>query len=154
MPTPNIVSFNNAAHREQTIALWRDAFGYLTPHNEPGLVIDKKTGFDDRLFVAVDDEHVVGTVMAGYDGHRGWIYALAVLPRRRGEGIGSALLDFAERRLAELGCVKINLQIAEGNESIEAYYLGKGYATERRISMGKLVERNIPPVDAITDGMP
>jgi ribosomal protein S18 acetylase RimI-like enzyme len=144
MAAPVIVPFDPAAHREQVVALWREVFNYGKPHTEPGLVIDKKTAFDDLFFVAVDPSRVIGTIMAGYDGHRGWIYSLAVAPDRRREGIGSALLRFAEERLAATGCMKINLQVVAGNELVEGFYHIHGYTTERRIDMGKVIERNVP----------
>lgn len=133
-----IVPFDNLTHREKVISLWREVFGYETAHNSPDLVIDQKVDFNDGLFfVAAGSGDVLGTVMAGFDGHRGWIYSLAVLPPHRNKGLGSALLSFAEKRLLQRGCVKINLQILEDNESVEAFYISNGYSTERRISMGK-----------------
>ena len=122
----------------QVAALWREVFAYDSPHNAPALVIEKKLAQRDGLFfVARLGQSVVGTVMAGYDGHRGWIYSLAVLPDQRGNGIGSRLLRHAEARLAELGCIKVNLQIVEGNEAAVGFYERHGYDIEPRISMGK-----------------
>jgi len=139
-----ITPYNNTAHRAQVISLWEAAFGYEAPHNAPDLVIDKKRAVDDGLFfVAVDQGEVIGTVMAGYDGHRGWIYSIAVAAAQRQRGLGSALLVFAEKQLVERGCLKINLQIMEGNEAVEAFYRSNGYTTERRISMGKALVDNI-----------
>jgi ribosomal protein S18 acetylase RimI-like enzyme len=139
-----ITEYNNVKHRGQVISLWNDAFGYETSHNAPDIVIDKKVDFNDGLFfVALDNDDVIGTVMAGYDGHRGWIYSIAVLPAYRKKGLGSALLSFAEKKLSEKGCMKINLQILDGNESVEAFYLSNGFQTEKRISMGKRLEQNI-----------
>ncbi len=96
------------------------------------------------FFVAMDANAVIGTVMAGYDGHRGWIYSMAVRPEYRKQGLGSKLLFFVEEKLAERGCMKINLQIMEGNEAVERFYASNGYLTEERISMGKQVRQNIP----------
>ncbi len=139
-----ITTFDKQLHREQVVALWQAVFGYEADHNVPQLVIDKKLEFGDGLFfVALDDQTVVGTVMAGYDGHRGWIYSIAVAPEYRKQSVGSALLDFAERKLTQIGCLKINLQIMEGNEAVENFYLANGYLTENRISMGKGVPDNI-----------
>lgn len=133
-----ITTYDNSKQRDQVIALWNKVFGYESNHNAPGLVIDKKLSFgDDLFFVALNDDQVIGTIMAGYDGHRGWIYSLAVLPTYRGRGTGTALLSVAEKALSELGCLKINLQILESNGPVEAFYLKSGYKTEKRISMGK-----------------
>jgi ribosomal protein S18 acetylase RimI-like enzyme len=145
MNTINILPFQNATHRSQVVALWETVFGYEAAHNNPGLVIDKKVAVNDQLFfVAVTDSTVVGTIMAGYDGHRGWIYSVAVAPSHRKQGIGSQLVAHAERALTGKGCVKINLQIMEGNESVAAFYASLGYSVDKRVSMGKRIPENIP----------
>jgi len=80
-------------------------------------------------------------VMAGYEGHRGWINYLGVDPDRRGAGIGRALMAEAERLLAERGCPKISLLVREGNGEAVAFYAALGYATDAAIPLGKrLVE--------------
>ena len=139
-----IIPYDDAEYRDRVITLWNTVFGYEADHNAPGLVIDKKVQFDDGLFfVALDGPAVIGTVMAGYDGHRGWIYSMAILPDQQKKGIGSRLLAFAEDRLSERGCMKINLQIMDGNEPVEWFYRANGYLTEKRISMGKQLRQNI-----------
>ena len=139
-----IVAFDNISHRDQVVILWERVFGYEAPHNAPALVIDKKRAVPDGLFfVAVSAGAVVGTIMAGYDGHRGWIYSIAVHPDRRKQGIGSQLLSFAERHLASRGCMKINLQIMDGNEQVQRFYETNGYSVEKRVSMGKRIPANI-----------
>jgi ribosomal protein S18 acetylase RimI-like enzyme len=124
--------------------LWNRVFGYGDARNSPELAIDKKLEAGDSLFfVAASGQDVVGTVMAGYDGHCGWIYLLAVSPEHRHRGIGTALIRHAEDELARRGCVKINLQILESNESVVKFYFSNGYAVEKRISMGKQIQKNI-----------
>ena len=142
MSTPTITPYQDAIHRIQVIALWEAVFGYEAKHNEPSLVIDKKREVDDLFFVAVNDKAVVGTIMCGYDGHRGWIYSLAVAPSHRRQGVGSRLVAHAENALSRKGCTKINLQIMEGNENVAAFYLSLGYSVEKRVSMGKLLPDN------------
>jgi len=138
-----ITPYNNQLHRDQVIALWEKVFAYETAHNRPNLVIDKKLAVDDDLFfVALADNKVVGTAMAGYDGHRGWIYSVAVSPAHRREGVGSQLVSHAERELIAKGSVKINLQIMHGNESVTAFYASLGFSVEKRISMGKPIPQN------------
>jgi ribosomal protein S18 acetylase RimI-like enzyme len=145
MNTLTITPYRDSVHRRQVMALWETVFGYEAMHNKPNLVIDKKIEVDDHLFfVAFDGDAVVGTVMAGYDGHRGWLYALAVSPSHRRQGIGSRLVSHAEHALTQMGCVKINLQILEGNESVTAFYSFLGYSVENRISMGKRIPENVP----------
>ena len=142
-----ITNYSDLAHRSQVITLWQSVFGYETAHNRPALVIDKKLAVkDDLFFVAVIDDKVVGTIMAGYDGHRGWIYSVAVSTAHRRQGIGSQLVAHAERALTARGAVKINLQIIEGNESVAAFYSSLGFSIEKRVSMGKQIPQNIPTV--------
>ncbi len=127
------------------MALWGAVFGYDAPHNKPSLAIDRKIATDDGLFfVALAGALVVGTVMAGYDGHRGWIYSVAVSPSHRRQGIGTRLVSMAEQALTGQGYVKINLQILEGNASVTAFYESLGFSVEKRISMGKRIPKNVP----------
>ena len=138
MDTLAICPYSDPAHRPQVIALWEAVFRYDAPHNKPTVSIDKKVAVADGLFfVALSEDTVVGTIMAGYDGHRGWIYSVAVSPAHRRQGVGSQLVRFAEQALAEKGCVKINLQIMDGNENVTAFYARLGFSVEKRISMGK-----------------
>ena len=78
--------------------------------------------------------------MAGYDGHRGWVYYVAVSPRRRRQGIGSALMKEVEARLAQFGCPKLNLQVRATNQEVVAFYQQLGYEVEQRVSMGKRLD--------------
>ena len=134
----SIQVYDNATQRAQVIALWTTVFGYDAPHNEPSLVIEQKLAVkDDLMFVALDGGTVVGTIMSGYDGHRGWLYSLAVLPDHRHAGIGSALVRHAEQALLSRGCLKVNLQVVESNSAVVAFYEALGYAVEPRVSMGK-----------------
>ena len=140
-----ITLYTDATHRTQVIALWQTVFGYESAHNRPDLAIDKKFAVaDDLFFVAMAGNTVVGTIMAGYYGHRGWIYSVAVAPTHRRQGIGSQLVTHAERALTERGCMKINLQVMPENEKVAAFYTALGYAVEPRISMGKKIPGNIP----------
>ncbi|WPX56899.1 MULTISPECIES: GNAT family acetyltransferase [unclassified Pseudomonas] len=140
-----IVDYNNARHRASVTALWHNAFGYETAHNSPGLAIDKKVACGDGLFfVALAEDVVVGTVLAGYDGHRGWLYSIAVHPSLRRQGLGARLVRHAEQALTERGCMKINLQVVSSNEGVTAFYETLGYSVEPRISLGKKIESNIP----------
>lgn len=142
-----VIAFSNEKHREQVIALWKEVFGYEAARNDPGFVIDQKIAMGDGLFFVADHpEGIVGAVMAGYDGHRGWIYSLAVHPGHRKKGLASVLLSHAEKQLVSLGCVKINLQILKDNEVVQRFYRANGYALEDRISMGKQIDENVPDI--------
>ncbi|HQB89101.1 MAG TPA: GNAT family acetyltransferase [Treponemataceae bacterium] len=139
-----IAAYNNTAHYNGVVTLWQAVFGYPDKRNNPDLVIQKKLSVDDMLYVALEDDTVIGTVMVGYDGHRGWIYSLAVAPAFRKRGVATELLRHAEQALAAKGCMKINLQILESNEQVKEFYLKNGYSIEARISMGKQIPENIP----------
>jgi ribosomal protein S18 acetylase RimI-like enzyme len=120
------------------VALWSAVFPDPAPHNDPVTAIRKKLAIDRDLFlVAAVDGAVVGTVMGGYDGHRGWVYTVAVDPRHRRQGIGTALVRRLESLLAERGCLKINLQVRTSNSEVVAFYHQLGYRTEEIISLGK-----------------
>ncbi|WP_099236722.1 GNAT family acetyltransferase [Pseudomonas sp. ICMP 460] len=137
--------YRDRQHRAQVVALWEEAFGYDTAHNLPSLAIDKKLAVNDGLFfVATDKKAVIGTVLAGYDGHRGWLYSVAVHADYRRHGLGASLVRHAEQALTALGCMKINLQITGGNDAVVGFYEALGYAVEPRISLGKKIAENIP----------
>ena len=96
---------------------------------------------DDGLFLVGEvDGAVVGSVMGGYDGHRGWVNYLAVAPDRRGHGFGRALMRDVEARLAVRGCPKVNLQVRDTNPGVLAFYERIGYAVDAAVSMGKRLE--------------
>ncbi|MBC3258946.1 GNAT family acetyltransferase [Pseudomonas paralactis] len=140
-----IGAYRDRQHRAQVIELWQQAFGYDTAHNLPSLAIDKKLAVNDGLFfVATDKKAVIGTILAGYDGHRGWLYSVAVHADYRRHGLGSSLVRHAEQALTALGCMKINLQITGGNDVVVGFYEALGYGVEPRISMGKKIAGNIP----------
>ena len=123
---------------QAVIALWNLVLPDSAPHNDPAVAIRKKLAVDRDLFlVAVMEERVVGTVMGGYDGHRGWIYSVAVDPNHQRQGIGSAMLRHVEEALIERGCLKVNLQVRASNAAVIAFYAKLGYAVEERVSMGK-----------------
>ena len=122
------------------VALWARVFalGYEAPHNDPDISIELKVARDPGLFlVAVADGRVVGTAMGGYDGHRGWIYSVAVDESERRVGIGTALMTEVEKKLRGLGCLKVNLQVMPDNKGVVEFYQGLGFSVEDRISMGK-----------------
>ncbi|MBO9517429.1 MAG: GNAT family acetyltransferase [Porphyrobacter sp.] len=125
-------------HFDGVRELWEEVFPNDPPWNRADRALPEKLAVQpELLLVATQDETVIGTVMAGYDGHRGWLYSVAVKPSHQRQGIGSMLLNDAERRLADLGCGKINLQVRAGNEAVTAFYRRHGYEVEERVSMGK-----------------
>jgi ribosomal protein S18 acetylase RimI-like enzyme len=124
------------------IALWQ-ACGLTRPWNDPAKDIARKFAEQPELFaVAECDGELVGSVMAGYEGHRGWINYLAVTPKLQRGGLGRALMDWAELRLRERGCPKINLQIRRGNTAVIAFYESLGFSEDDAMSLGKRLERD------------
>jgi ribosomal protein S18 acetylase RimI-like enzyme len=122
---------------ESVIALW-EACDLIRPWNDPLKDIERKLRVAPDLFlIATDADVVVGSVMAGYEGHRGWINYLAVDPGRRRKGVGSRLMKEAERLLEEAGCPKINLQVRSENADVLAFYRAIGYQADDVVSLGK-----------------
>lgn len=120
------------------IDLWAAELPATAPHNEPEITIRKKHESGcDLFYVAVVDGVVAGTVMGGYDGHRGWIYTVAVASAYRRQRIGTALLRHVEQALADRGCLKINLQVRTSNAGVIEFYRKLGYSLDDVISMGK-----------------
>lgn len=134
--SPHVRAYDRSDH-DALVALW-SAADLVRPWNDPGSDIERKLAHDvDGLLVLELDGQVVGSVMAGYDGHRGWVNYLAVDPQHRARGFGASLMAAAERRLAEMGCPKVNLQVRIGNEAIVDFYRHLGYAVDDVLSMGK-----------------
>jgi ribosomal protein S18 acetylase RimI-like enzyme len=119
------------------IALWRST-GLTQPSNDPHRDIERKRTVQHELFL-VAEQHgkIVGSVMAGYDGHRGWINYLAVDPSVQRQGVGRALVNEVERLLARLGCPKLNLQVRRENPAVLQFYERLGFRVEDRVSFGK-----------------
>lgn len=118
-------------------SLWREAFPDDPPSNRAETTVAAKIAFQpDLLFVAMDHTEVVGSVMAGYDGHRGWLYAVAVTSKHRRTGLGTVLVRTAEEALRDLGCGKINLQVRSVNGAVIEFYERLGYTIEDRVSLG------------------
>ena len=131
----------SAQDRDQVISLWQRVLHDDQPHNEASRVIDAKLAVDEMLFIAEDNGAIIGSAMAGYDGHRGWLYSVAVDPQHRRNGIGRELLKLAIRTLKSVGCVKVNLQVRATNSQVVEFYESLDFAVEDRISMGKLLNQ-------------
>ncbi len=135
----NIRKFREA-DRDSLIKLWQTVFADDPPHNEPSKVIAAKLRIDDLIFVAETNGQITGVCMAGYDGHRGWLYAVAIDPAHRRCGTGATLVKYSLQALKQLGCIKVNLQIRSTNTAVADFYQSLGFSVEDRISMGVLIE--------------
>ena len=123
------------------VALW-DACGLLRPWNDPHADIAlARRSPGCTLFVARADDAVVASVMCGADGHRGWLYYLAVEPGRRGRGLGGAMVRHAEGWLASCGMPKVELMVREENTGVRDFYRKLGYEVEPRVVLSRWLQR-------------
>ncbi|MDR6409653.1 GNAT family acetyltransferase [Paraburkholderia terricola] len=132
----------DASDTDAVVALWQEAFpeyrDVTRPQRNPHLSIANKLATQPELFfVAVLGGRIVGTVMGGYDGHRGWLYSLAVDASLRRHGIGTRLVAHVETALTERGCPKLNLQVLSAKADVRAFYEALGYRADAVISLGK-----------------
>jgi ribosomal protein S18 acetylase RimI-like enzyme len=129
-----------ASDQDNVVDLWRIVFPDALPHNDPVLDIHRKLAVQPELFlVALQGEDLIGTCMGGFDGHRGWVYLVAVQPEFRRQGIASELMRELEARLLDLGCLKLNLQVRDTTPEAVLFYEHLGYSVEKRTSMGKIL---------------
>jgi ribosomal protein S18 acetylase RimI-like enzyme len=121
-------------------ALWLEAFPNDPPRNRAEFAVPAKLAVQpDLFFVAVDEGRVIGSIMAGYDGHRGWLYAVAVRRDCMRRGVGTELVRIAEAALRRLSCGKVNLQVRSTNAAVIGFYKHLGFDVEDRVSMGRLL---------------
>ncbi len=137
-----IVRRVTAADTDAVLALWRVVFPVYAdpahPQRDPAASIARKLAFGDGLFwLAEQDGRLVGTAMAGYDGHRGWLYSVGVHPEARRAGVGARLVAEVEGALLALGCPKVNLQVFASNPSAQAFWRRVGYARDDVVAFGK-----------------
>jgi ribosomal protein S18 acetylase RimI-like enzyme len=125
------------ADEEQVVALWQEC-GLTRPWNDPRKDIARKLQVQRELFLVVEREgRVAATIMAGYDGHRGWVYYLAVAPPYRGQGVATALMRHVEEELQARGCPKLSLLVRSTNADVLAFYRQLGYAQDESVPLGK-----------------
>lgn len=118
------------------VDLWKKC-GLVVPLNDPVEDIKKKLEFQPRLLlVAVLDGRLIGSVMIGYDGHRGWLNYLAVSPEYQMRGYGKKLVQKAIDKLKEFGCLKVNVQVRINNLSAADFYRHLGFKDDEVISLG------------------
>lgn len=118
--------------------LWR-ACGLVTSYNDPGTDFRfAKAGACSDVLVGVDEgAGVVGSVMVGHDGHRGWLYYVASDPDARGSGIGKRMVAAGEDWLRERGVVKAQLLVRQTNTKVVSFYEHIGYEETPRVLMAK-----------------
>jgi ribosomal protein S18 acetylase RimI-like enzyme len=127
----------NSEYQDAVVDLWRKC-NLTVPQNDPVEDIQKKVAFQPELFfVAFLDGKVIGSIMVGYEGHRGWLNYMAVLPEHQKHGYGSKLVEKAVGELKRLGCLKVNLQVRRCNASVVEFYKHLGFKDDDVVSLGK-----------------
>ena len=126
------------------IDLWRQC-GLIVPWNNPETDIQRKLSTSPDLFyVGLLDDELIASCMAGYDGHRGWIYFLAVKSAYQRKGFASILIDYAESELIKLGCPKVELMVRKTNENIISFYQSAGYDIDPVMVLSKRLTDDEP----------
>jgi len=126
------------------VALWEQC-GLTRPWNDPHKDVSRKLKVQPELFlVGEENAALVATVMAGYEGHRGWVNYLAVAPAYRGHGFGRALMHRVEQALSAMGCPKVSLLIRASNAEVMAFYRHLGYAQDEVVTFGKRLIHDRP----------
>lgn len=124
----------------EVIQLWESS-DLIVPWNDPFKDIQRKLAVQPEMFlVGTMENQIIATVMAGYDGHRGWINYLAVHPDYRRFGFGKQIMKEAEKLLLLKGCPKINLQVRSTNASLIAFYRSIGFSKDDVVSLGKRLQ--------------
>ena len=122
------------------VALWQ-ACGLTRPWNDPAADIAlARKGPNSTLLIGRDGDAIVATAMVGHDGHRGWIYYVAVDPARQGKGYGRAIMNAAEDWLRATGIEKLQLLVRPGNTQVKAFYESLGYGEQPRIMFAKWLD--------------
>ena len=119
------------------VDLW-EACGLLRPWNAPldDIALARRTA-DCEIFIGEDDGKIIASALAGSDGHRGWLYYVAVSTERRGENLGTAMVAHAEAWFRNIGILKVELMIRPENEGVRAFYESIGYVVEPRVVMSR-----------------
>lgn len=126
--------------REQAVALW-EATGLTRPWNDPRA--DFQRAIDSPASAVLgwcEDEAVLGTAMVGDDGHRGWVYYVAVAPSRQGQGLGRVLMEACEEWLRQRGAPKIQFMVRRSNEAVVAIYARLGYEAQDCLVLGRRLD--------------
>jgi ribosomal protein S18 acetylase RimI-like enzyme len=113
---------------DAVIDLWERA-GVTRPWNDPRLDFERAlSGSTSSILVAEDAEGLAATAMVGYDGHRGWVYYLAVAAERRGSGVGRVIMSAAEAWLLSAGAPKVEVMVRRDNAAAVGFYESLGYS--------------------------
>ena len=139
MDSPEI-EIAGSGDADAVIALW-DACGLTRPWNDPAADYARAIeGATSAILLMREDDRIIASVMLGFDGHRGWVYYLAVAPERRRAGLGRAMMDAAEAWLRERGAPKIQLMVREDNSHAIGFYKALGLETQKVVTLGRFLK--------------
>jgi ribosomal protein S18 acetylase RimI-like enzyme len=125
-------------------ALWQTC-GLTRPWNDPTADIAlARRGSNAAVLIGRDGGSIAATVLVGHDGHRGWVYYLAVDPDHRQKGYGRVMMDAAERWLRECGIEKLQLMVRPDNKSVKSFYQSLGYSEQERVIYAKWLDGREP----------
>ncbi len=126
------------------IALWQRC-GLTRPWNDPAADIAlARKGPNATVLVGRDDSGIVASALVGHDGHRGWVYYVAVDPDFRHKGYGRVIMDAAENWLRARGIEKLQLMVRPDNSQVQAFYQSLGYLEQERIVYAKWLDGREP----------
>lgn len=133
-----------AADEPAVVKLWEEC-GLIRPWNDPHKDIARKLTVQPEWFlVGLENGRIIGSIMAGYEGHRGWVNYLAVSPAHRRNGLGRMLMEAAEQVLLAAGCPKVSLQVRVGNDVAVEFYRRLGYDVDDVLSLGRRLISDTP----------
>jgi len=135
-----MIKIASAEDRDDIIGLW-EACGLTRPWNDPAADFDRAlAGPASAILLLRSGAAIAASVMVGHDGHRGWVYYLAVAPERRREGLGRRMMAAAEAWLRDAGAPKIQLMVRDGNAEAIAFYEAIGLARQPVVTLGRFLD--------------
>ena len=141
---PFVIEVYNSDDQADLIKLWQEC-GLVVPWNNPLSDIARKMEDSPELFYCGKiDGHLVASCMAGYDGHRGWIYFLAVAKSQQRTGLAAKLVAHVEAKLLELGCPKLELMVRDTNREVIAFYEAIGFGLDPVKVLSKRLSDDAP----------
>ena len=143
-PAPLVIAEIADADIAYVIALWQRC-GLTRPWNDPAADIAlARNGANAAVLAGRDGGGIVASVLVGHDGHRGWVYYVAVDPDRRHKGYGRLVMDAAEAWLRGRGIEKLQLMVRPDNIQVQAFYQSLGYLEQERIIYAKWLDGRAP----------
>lgn len=139
MPTQNPIRTALIGDTAALVALWGRA-GLLRPWNDPVKDIQfALDGATSTVLVLEGEGRLLASAMTGHDGHRGWVYYLAVDPEAQRQGLGRQMMEAVETWHRARGVWKVQLLVREGNEQVIAFYETLGYVDTRSVCLQKVI---------------